>query len=304
MSKTDNRIDFDIEMGTYELNNFETFVYYVLRLLSLATTMYKWENLPKSVNPMFMERMLVTYGFVCFAKDDVTDELISLPATMNGKLDIYGIPTGWRLFGMNGYNLARDKSNSVVVWDNYNRTPILRNIFMFAKRLETIERTMDVNIEGQRTPYVLTGEKSQINTLKQIYRDISSNKPVILVDKTFDVGQLKCTPTVTPFVAGELQIIKRNIWNEAMTFLGVDNANSEKRERLVTDEAQGNRGAVLNQRYARLKPRQEACELINEMFGTNITVKVNTDWEKEELYGFDKGLSETEGELFDSEQSV
>lgn len=291
-------------MHSYELDNFSTFVYYFMRLRSLATTMFKWENLPDTVNPIFLEQSLLLYGLVGFAKDDVLGDLIALPAVMNGKLNIYGYPNNWRLFGMNGYNLPVDEKNSVIVWDNYNRSPIFRDLLMFAKRLATIERTIDVNVEGQKTPYILSGDKTQINTLKQIYKDISSNKPVVITDKSLNLQQITCTPTVTPFVAGELQIIKRNIWNEAMTFLGVDNANSEKRERLVTDEAQGNRGAVFNHRYARLKPRQEGAELINKMFGTDITVRINSDWEKEVEYGYDFTVSETESELSDEQFSV
>lgn len=297
-------IDETLAMATYELDNFKTFVYYALRLRSLASTMFKWEGLPDSVNPIFLEQAMVTYGMIGFAKDDVTGDLIALPAVMNGKLNIYGYPTRWRLFGMNGYNLPVDEKNSVMVWDNYNRMPIFSDLLMFAKRLSVIERTIDVNVEGQKTPYILSGDKTQINTLKQIYKDICSNKPVVLTDKSLNLQQITCTPTVTPFVAGELQIIKRNIWNEAMTFLGVDNANSEKRERLVTEEAQGNRGAVMNQRYARLKPRQEGAERINKMFGTDISVRVNTDWEKEVEYGYDFTVSETEREFSDEQYTV
>lgn len=278
-----NLVNEDEILAGYNLTNLATFTYYAKRLTNLANTMFKWVNLPDSVNPRFLEKALLNYGVVCFAKDDITGKLIALPCVTNTNLDIYGEPTGVTMFGMNGYQLPVTKDNAVWFWDNYSHTPMFHDILMFAKRLETIERTMDINIEGQRTPYVLSGNKSQINSLKSLWKTISYNSPVAIVDKNFDLDSIKVMPTVAPFVAGELQVIKRNIWNEALGFIGVDNANSEKKERLLALEASGNMGAIKNQRYARLKTRLEAVDKINELFDLDIAVEINTDWTDEVL---------------------
>lgn len=270
--------DLDESMVSYKLTNLSTFQYYALRLMSLAKTVFNWKNLPDEVDQMFLEEFLLIYGVTVFAKEDVTGDFITLPAVPNGALNIYGVPTKWNVFGFNGFNMGVDAKDVGIIYDNYNRRPILRDILMFARRMEIIERTMDLNIQGQKTPYVLSGTKQQVKTLEDIYHKLEINAPVIFADKNFDISSaINVTPTTTPFVAADLQNIKRNIWNEAMTFLGVKNANTEKRERLLAFEAEGAQGMIESQTITRLKPRQEAVKRINKLFGLNIEVSVSDE---------------------------
>lgn len=273
----------DLIAKGYKLDNFATFTFYFLRLKNLATTLFKWKNLPKSINERFLEQALFLYGRVGFAKDDVTGDLIALPMVQNGQFDIYGEPKGIIMFGMNGYQLHADRENSVYCYDNYNKRGIISDVLMFAKRMEIVERTKDINIAAQRTPYILSGSKSQIATLMKLYTDITENKPVHIVDKTLDLTSVQCLPTQAPFISLDLEVIKRHTWGEALNFIGVDNNANEKKERLVVGEAVGNLGAVKAERYARLKPRQEAVEKVNEMFGTDIEVEINADVVDEEF---------------------
>ena len=76
-------------------------------------------------------------------------------------------------------------------------------------------------------------------------------------------------------MADKLQLLKRQIWNEALTFLGVYNANTEKRERLVDSEVTSNLGGVNASRLSGLTTRKEAAEKANQKFGWNISVDFN-----------------------------
>ena len=58
-----------------------------------------------------------------------------------------------------------------------------------------------------------------------------------------------------------------------MTFLGINNANMDKRERLVDDEVQANNEQIEMSAQVMLKNRERACELINDLFDTNISVE-------------------------------
>jgi hypothetical protein len=87
------------------------------------------------------------------------------------------------------------------------------------------------------------------------------------------------------FVADKLMAYKHNLWNEAMTFLGIGNAKQDKKERLVEAEVSANDEQIQSSRYVMLRARQEACEKINDMFGLNISVdfKLNIDNKVEEV---------------------
>ena len=58
-----------------------------------------------------------------------------------------------------------------------------------------------------------------------------------------------------------------------MTFLGINNANMDKRERLVDDEVQANNKQVKACEDVMLKAREDAVKRINEMFGLKISVR-------------------------------
>ena len=91
--------------------------------------------------------------------------------------------------------------------------------------------------------------------------------------------------TQAPYVADKLYTLKTQIWNEALTYLGISNINITKKERLITDEVQRNQGGTLASRLSRLNARKRACEEINEMFGLNISVDYNEEISMAEVVG-------------------
>lgn len=78
-------------------------------------------------------------------------------------------------------------------------------------------------------------------------------------------------------MADKLYTLKTQIWNEALTYLGITNTNVTKKERLISDEVNRNMGGVLANRYSRLNTRRMACEEINRMFGLNMDVDYRED---------------------------
>ena len=146
------------------------------------------------------------------------------------------------------------------------------DVEMYARRLYEIERTIDVNVKAQKTPILIRATENQRLTMKNLYMQYDGNEPFIFGDKQLDMDGIKVLKTDAPYVADKLNILKRQIWNEALTYLGIENSNTEKRERLVSDEITSNLGGVAAQRFCRLNARRKAAEQINKMFGLNIQV--------------------------------
>jgi hypothetical protein len=84
--------------------------------------------------------------------------------------------------------------------------------------------------------------------------------------------------TNAPYVADKLYQLKTQIWNEALTYLGISNLNVQKKERLVSDEVIRSMGGVIASRYSRLQARREACDAINRMFGLDISCDFRDDF--------------------------
>ena len=111
--------------------------------------------------------------------------------------------------------------------------------------------------------------------MKNLYMQYDGNQPFIFGGKDLDINAIKAISTGAPYVSDKLYELKREYWNEALTYLGIANVQTNKKERLITDEVNRTMGGVFASRLSRLNERQEACKKINEMFGLDISVEFN-----------------------------
>lgn len=256
-----------------------TFMHYYNRLTELAISMFEWKNLPPTVDPRFLETVLFSNGVAVFFKDDVIGEL-ALRVTMGGNFDVYNIPKQRRAYASNGYSNDLDETNSVLIYNNYLHSNSRADIEMFAKRLYNLDRAIDVNANAQKTPVLIKCDETQRLTMKNLYMQYDGNMPFIFGDNNLQANGFTVLKTDAPYVADKLYSLKTQIWNEALTYLGISNINIQKKERLITDEVTRNQGGTIASRYSRLQSRREAVEKINEMFGLNIEVNYREDFQQ------------------------
>ena len=259
------------------MNN-KTYLQYYNRLTELAISMFEWKNLPSSIDERFLELTLFSNGVAVFFEDDVLKDYLCLQVSTTGKFDVYGIPKQRRAYAINGYNRNLDDTNSVLIYNNYIHTNSMLDVEMFAKRLYNLDRIIDVNANAQKTPVLIQADDNQRLTLKNVYQQYDGNMPVIYGDSKLNPKGLTVLKTDAPYVADKIYQLKTQIWNEALTYLGISNTNVTKKERMISDEVIRNQGGVIASRYSRLNARREAVEKINKMFGTNIEVNYRQDY--------------------------
>ena len=264
------------DISSAQLNN-DTYIDYLYRLEVLAINMFEWENLPDSVDERFLELSLCEFGYCLYFNDDVMGNL-ALTCMIGAPLDVYRIPTQRTAYAQNGYQAKRTNKDSVLIYNNYLHTPSILTIMLYANRLYEIERTIDINVKAQKTPIVIITDEQQRLTVKNTFRKYNGNEPLIIGSKGFDLDSIKSLNTGAPYIADSLNLLKKQIWNEALTYFGIENLSTDKRERLVSDEVNLNLDAVQAQRYVMLNARQQAAKQINKMFGTNINVKFREDY--------------------------
>lgn len=268
----------DIFDESVVLNNL-TYRQYLNRLTELAISMFEWKNLPDTVDARYLELHLFETGCMVYFKDEVIGDLC-LDCIVNGRLDVYGNPLLRRAYsGYNNYQKLLKYNNSVIIWNNYLHGNSILDVEMFARRLYNIDRIIDINANAQKTPVLLQGSEKQRLTLLNLYKEYDGNAPFIFGDKNLDINSLKAFSTNAPYVCDKLYQLKTQIWNEALTYLGISNINIQKKERLITDEVTRNQGGTIASRYSRLESRRQAVEKINDMFGTNIEVNYREDYQ-------------------------
>lgn len=262
------------------IDNQNTYFQYLSILRQIAISMFEWKNLPESVDSRYIELALFRTGSTIYFTDEIMGNLC-LDMTFNRNFDVYGEPVLRRAYSYyNNYQKLLKKKDSVIIWNNMDRQPSYPIILNFAKRLYNLDRIIDVNCNAQKTPTLVRCEEKQRLTLKNAYKEMDGNSPVIFADKNFDPDSIKTLNTDAPFIADKIYELKTNIWNEALTYLGIPSANIMKKERLIKDEVLRGLGGTLANRYSRLSERQRAVEKINRMFGTEIEVGIREEIEE------------------------
>lgn len=256
--------------------NKEGYIQYYHRLAELSVSMFDWKNVPDTIDIRFLELALFRDGMAVFFKDEVMGYL-ALRCMIAGRLDVYEIPIMRKAYASNGYQRQLDTENSVIIFNNMLHTNSMLDVEIFSRRLESLDRAIDVNANAQKTPVLISCDETQRLTLLNLYKNYEGNVPFIFGDKNLRPDSLKSINTGAPYVADKLYTLKTQLWNEALTYLGITNTNVTKKERLISDEVNRNMGGVLANRYARLNARRTACDEINRMFGLNMSVDYRED---------------------------
>ena len=270
------------------LMNNQTYIDYLERMKKICLSMFEW-TLPDSMNARFLEMCLFYNGQGAMLYSDDYG-YINTMASDGGYINIYGLPTEVMCYSyrfnerrtLYTTDVGAEKGEEcILVMNNYERVPTCATINLFAYRLAEAQRVADVNLNSQKYPVLITTDQKQLFTLKKMYEEYEGNTPVIFADKNvISSDALKAIKTDSPFIVNDIMEYKREIWNEFLTFMGLQNL-SEKKERLITNEVDSNNELINMNLQALLIPRKEACKQFNEKYGLMgdraIDVRVRSD---------------------------
>ena len=273
------------------------------RLQLIAMNIFEWEGLDEIFGygaTRMLEMSLFNFGRCALYKDPNKGYLV-LNANPSDTLNVYNLPTKLNLWSV-GYDKNVAFDDCVYVQNNYLEYPTATTITLFANRLYDTDRTMDVNRFGLKTPILLEGDEKSMLTLKNIYMQYSGNMPVIFGRKNFNMtDKINSINTKVDNLLSDLEDHKHDILNDCLTYLGINSANTDKKERMITDEVKSNDDFIKYCLDVFLKPRLDACKRLNEKYKLNIKLKVNSEILKNSEELFMLGGDEF-GEVYDDNQ--
>ena len=282
------------EQNLSAIINNRTYTDQFMRLKLIATNLFTWKGLDDIFGfgaSQFLENSLFEFGRAGFYKDDEKGYLV-LNVNPSDKLNTYNFPTSVNLWSI-AYNKIVPFDDIVYIQNNTADYPTASSIELFAYRLYETDRTMDTNRFAQKTPVLLEGDEKAMVTLKNVYMQYSGNMPVIYGRKNFNLTEkINAVSTKADFLLDKLEDHKHDILNDCLTFLGINSANTDKKERMITDEVKSNDDFIkycLNVFY---KPRLDACKRLNDKYGLSIEVTVDSEMLKkfkDELSYFEEG---------------
>ena len=259
------------------IRNNKTYLDYYDRLKLLSTSLFKYDGLDEVFGfgaSRFLENALFEKGRAVFVKDDTKGYMVC-NVNPESTLNIYNLPTKVRAWNI-GYSKTFDLDDVVYIMNNDAQKPTSSTIELFAYRLYDVQRTMEVNLEAQKTPIAIETDDKGVLTAQNAYMQQSGNMPVIFINKDMDLGKkFNVMKTDAPYLLDKLTLYKHEIWNECMTFLGINNANTDKKQVVLTPEIESNNDLINFYLNCFYEPRKRAIDSLNEKFGLDIQIDIN-----------------------------
>lgn len=261
-----------------DLLNDETYKTIYEKFKLIAINAFEWSGLPEGLEERHIERNLFNFG-KCLFVDDKDYGFLALECVEGGQRNIYNDPLSWRGVGFR-HNEVYPADGCVIIENNKLRIPTKDIITLYAYKLSEVERTMDVNVKAVKTPVIFTCDETDVLTFKRIFQQVDGNIPAIFADKRMNPDSINVFNTGATFLGNELMDYSNSVENKLLTFLGVNNSPVDKKERLITDEANANNELISSFADLQLEARERACEAINSMYGLNVSVKRRCNVEK------------------------
>lgn len=271
---------------------------YIRLLTDLAASRFKWEGLPDEIDVRFLELTLFYQAMSIFYHDGRYDTYMAMRGTQNGSLDYQNNPTGFNPIGNNFVTVPvsgmRDteffdtKTNQKVkigqgipIWANKQRIPDVDIVMIYAKKLANLDRTVEINsLNARRNKVIVTNDAMNL-TMTNIARQIEEGQNNLKIKGNVDIDSIKAIDLgIDPLTILNLDIVRDRQWNKCMTLLGIESANQDKKERLVSDEVTANGDQTSMMRYVNLNERRVAAKKINDKYGLDISVSYYTDEER------------------------
>lgn len=256
--------------------------YFQRYLLQKAISVFKW-RVPDFWAENFMLYCLYCFGYVAVFQTDKFG-VIFQPCGLRG-YDVFYRPTNAVISNplIDRRLEPRIGKQCQIIRLQPDYGGIMDIINHYADLLSVAVESAIVNLFNSRLAYVFfANNKAAADTFNKLYDQISSGKPASVIDKALLSGpdsDKKPWELFTQNVGGNYitdSILSDMRKIEAMfdTDIGIPNANTDKRERLITDEVNSNNIEVLSKCSLWLQECQKSCRLCNDMFGLDLSV----DW--------------------------
>lgn len=253
--------------------------------LALAMNRFRWHGLPDTCDARYLELQLHKLGIATIARHPDTGAWVSVMATLSGDVDMYGLPITWQAIGQNGranFPVKAAENGELVFYSNTRVNP-WNALEMYARKLTHYERTEDINLTHQHTPWVLIAPQEKRQEIINLYKQIDGGEPAIIGDgRMLDmVSKIQAVNTGVPFIGEELALARQNVFNQMLLYLGIPHLAFEKGERMIEDEARANTAPTNVMLMNCLQARRDAVKKLSKLSADfrNVEVVYNDDLE-------------------------
>lgn len=262
------------------LNN-SSYIYYRNQLYLKLFSVFDFNNLPETWNIDYIKNVLFPMGFIGVV--DTPAGVLPLQCGYAG-YNVYNFPTqiivGNPVLG----NIERDiGKNGELLYYNYindNFQSVEPLVKRYATLLSSCDGTLNTSLMNSRVAHVfMANTDAEMETYKKIYDDVSNGKPAVFLKKPTGAQLMETNNEFlnvkNTYIGNDVLLTKRTLMNEFLTEIGIDNANTDKRERLIDAEVNANNAETRALINLWCDTMNGCFNRINKLFNLNINVSIN-----------------------------
>lgn len=280
-----------VSPSTIHVKNTRLSAFFRRYLLQKAISVFRW-TLPESWPKNYFLYTLYCHGFVAVVRTDKFG-VIPQAATLSGR-DVFYQPTTATISNplISGVITPRIGKQCSIIRLQPDFGGIMDLVGYYADLMALCAESAGVNLFNSKLAWVfMSGGKGGAESFKKMFDEISSGNPAAFIDK--DLIGVDGKPAWEMF-ANNLRanyIVPDNLSDmrkiEAMydTDIGIPNANTDKRERLVSDEVNANNIETAAKAQMWLEQLQADCAAVNKMFGGNLSTPLSVEWRNDPMQG-------------------
>lgn len=167
------------------------------------------------------------------------------------------------------------KTSCALIKLQYDYTGVMPIVYKYAALLSECDISINVNLRNSKVAFIgFVDSKQQSATMEKLFTEIESGKPAVYVKKADALSQndIYYNHVKETYIANDVQLLKQSIINDFLTEVGLNNANTDKRERLIVDEVNANDEEIRANVQHWLDTMDEGIRRANSLFGLNLNV--------------------------------
>lgn len=168
------------------------------------------------------------------------------------------------------------RADCAVIKLQYDYMGVMPLVYRYAAMLALCDNSIAVNLRNSKVAFIgFVNGKQQAATMQKMYDDIDEGKPAVYVKKDdITSDDILYNRVKESYIANDVQLLKQSIKNDFLTEVGLNNANTDKRERLIVDEVNANNDEVKANVQHWLDTMREGIRRANQLFGLNLSVNL------------------------------
>lgn len=277
--------------STVHCRNTALVEYYTKYLLEKAISVFKFDGLPETWARNYFEYVLFGYGHIAVIN---TDKYGVIPQ-MSGLTgyNVFYQPTIVTIANplLDGLKTLEIGTQCEIIKLQPNYSGVMDIVTTYADLMALCVETAGINLLNSKMSYIFFSQnKASAETFKKMYDKVASGEPAAFLDKSLldDEGNPAWTMFtqnvgqnyITDKILNDLQTIE----DQFNTDIGIPNANTQKKERLIVDEVNANNTDTNAKVSLWLETMRYDIEKVNRMFGLNLSVSYRFTNESGEMY--------------------